>query len=94
MDFAAQRLVAFRASKELQDRFNVFIRQKIAVLIDENHARVGKIVQDNLSRYSGAELAAMIEDKAGDDLQMIRINGTIVGGLSGMLLYLLTIWIQ
>ena len=29
----------------------------------------------------------LIEDHAGDDLQFIRVNGTVVGGLAGGLLY-------
>jgi uncharacterized membrane-anchored protein YjiN (DUF445 family) len=36
----------------------------------------------------------MIEERAGNDLQIIRINGSVVGGLTGMLVFLLTFWIN
>jgi uncharacterized membrane-anchored protein YjiN (DUF445 family) len=29
----------------------------------------------------------LIEEHAGDDLQFIRVNGTVVGGLAGLALY-------
>ena len=35
----------------------------------------------------------LIESKVGNDLQMIRINGSVVGGLVGMAVFLLTFWI-
>lgn len=94
MDIAVKRLDVFDKSKEQQAAFNAFVVKKIAGAVDINHAKIGKLVRDNLSKYSGTELAAMIEDKAGDDLQIIRINGSIVGGLAGMLLYLLTAWMH
>ena len=48
------------------------------------------IAASELGRKSGEELAAFVQEKVGDDLQMIRINGSIVGGLAGALLFLLT----
>jgi uncharacterized membrane-anchored protein YjiN (DUF445 family) len=39
---------------------------------------------ENGVRALGAEGAVrMIEEHAGDDLQYIRVNGTVVGGLAG-----------
>jgi len=37
-------------------------------------------------------LIDFVETRAGNDLQMIRINGSVVGGLVGMLIFLLTFW--
>ena len=36
----------------------------------------------------------MIENKVGDDLQYIRINGTIVGGIIGLTIYSVTQFIE
>jgi uncharacterized membrane-anchored protein YjiN (DUF445 family) len=35
----------------------------------------------------------MIEPIIGNDLQLIRINGSLVGGLVGIITYMLTFWI-
>ena len=74
--------------------FNDFIKNILDKLVDAQHGKIEKIVKDNLYKMSGEELSALIEDKAGNDLQMIRINGSVVGGLAGMVLYLLTFWIK
>lgn len=58
--------------------------------------RVGTIVGDRMltREYLAHELALgpqgavrLIEEHAGDDLQYIRVNGTVVGGLAGGALY-------
>lgn len=62
--------------------------------VNSKHNTIGAIVRDNINQYSTEELVALIEGVAGNDLQMIRINGSVVGGLVGMLTYLLTYWIR
>ena len=43
-------------------------------------------IRDYLNQKSDDELVSFIERKVRTDLQMIRINGAIVGALVGMLL--------
>ncbi|WP_348705138.1 DUF445 family protein, partial [Acidovorax soli] len=38
-------------------------------------------------RWDAEEMAALIELNIGKDLQYIRINGTVVGGLIGLVLF-------
>ncbi|WP_442951933.1 DUF445 domain-containing protein [Orrella sp. JC864] len=45
-------------------------------------------ISDTVKRWDTRELSRQIELDIGKDLQYIRINGTLVGGLIGMLLYL------
>jgi uncharacterized membrane-anchored protein YjiN (DUF445 family) len=47
------------------------------------------MVQRNLEKLDDEQLVRQIEEKAGDDLQFIRVNGAIVGGLVGAAIYLL-----
>lgn len=42
--------------------------------------------QSSLDKLSNLDLVAQIEDKVGDDLQYIRLNGAIVGGLVGAII--------
>jgi uncharacterized membrane-anchored protein YjiN (DUF445 family) len=43
-------------------------------------------VRENLEALETGELVARIEDRVGADLQFIRLNGAVVGGLVGVLL--------
>jgi len=44
------------------------------------------MVAGSLNRLSDQDLVAQIEDKVGADLQYIRLNGAVVGGLVGVIL--------
>jgi uncharacterized membrane-anchored protein YjiN (DUF445 family) len=47
-------------------------------------------ISDTVKNWDSKEMSEQIEVNIGKDLQFIRINGTIVGGLIGVLLYLLS----
>ena len=45
------------------------------------------MIEERLGRLSDEELVEFAEEKVADDLQMIRINGSVVGAIAGMALY-------
>jgi len=47
-------------------------------------------IRDTVRNWKAAEMARVIELNIGKDLQRIRINGTVVGGMVGCVLYLLS----
>ena len=47
-------------------------------------------IADTVRKWDSREMSQQIELNIGKDLQFIRINGTIVGGLIGVLLYLVS----
>ena len=47
-------------------------------------------IADTVKQWDNREMSAQIELNIGKDLQYIRINGTIVGGMIGVILYLLS----
>ena len=51
---------------------------------------IAKHIQETVQRWDAQELSALIEQHIGKDLQFIRINGTVVGGAIGLLLFLAT----
>lgn len=69
-------------------------KEVIARWLETHHGAIGLIVRDSLHELSNDMLVAFIEEKVGDDLQMIRINGSVVGGLVGMLVFLITSWLR
>ena len=48
---------------------------------------IASIISQTINRWDGKEAAERIELHVGRDLQFIRINGTIVGGLAGLLIH-------
>jgi uncharacterized membrane-anchored protein YjiN (DUF445 family) len=88
-----QLLQSFKTDHTQQKRVDQFLKQALTNWIDREHGQIGALVRDNLNKFSNQSLVELIEDKAGNDLQMIRINGTVVGGLVGLLIYLLSYWL-
>ncbi len=85
-------VLALRQSGDQQQAVARLFRRALLALIDTHHAHIGKMVRERLDQYSTAALVSLIETRVGNDLQMIRINGSVVGGLAGMAIFLLTYW--
>jgi uncharacterized membrane-anchored protein YjiN (DUF445 family) len=83
----------FRSSPSQQAAVDKYVKTALIRLIEDNHAVIGQLVRQKLDSFPTETLVEMIEDRAGNDLQIIRINGSVVGGLAGAALYLLTFWI-
>jgi uncharacterized membrane-anchored protein YjiN (DUF445 family) len=56
-------------------------------LADRFNTELADLVAGTISRWDSEETAQRVELLLGRDLQFIRINGTIVGGLAGLALY-------
>jgi uncharacterized membrane-anchored protein YjiN (DUF445 family) len=54
--------------------------------VDNNHAKIGKLVEENLKKLDNETLIDMIENNVGKDLQWIRVNGAVCGFLIGLIL--------
>ena len=80
---------ALRSDTGRREVLNAQGRELFLSWLERNHAEIGGTVLENLQRFSDADLVDLIESRAGEDLQMIRINGAVVGGLAGMALYLI-----
>ncbi len=76
------------ADPEETERVNAWCRRMAVTLIDKHHPLIGSLVEEQLNRLSDENLVTMIENKVGEDLNWIRINGTFVGGLVGVIIYL------
>lgn len=63
------------------------IKQAVFTLIENEHQLISVIVTSVFNTFSDDDLNQFIEDKAGEDLQWIRINGCVVGALVGLLLF-------
>ncbi|MCE5286179.1 MAG: DUF445 domain-containing protein [Pelosinus sp.] len=76
--------------KALYNKVDEYLTNALVVLVEKYHSKIGAVAAKRLEQYTAEEIAALIEHKVSDDLQMIRLNGSTVGGLAGMLIFLLT----
>jgi len=77
-----------RNSSSCSRHINNYLRNTLSAILKENQTVIGDIVRDALSKLTDEDLVKFVEDKAGNDLQWIRINGSIIGGLVGVFLFL------
>ena len=75
-----------RTDAKVQEVIDRHVRDAIGGLVEKHHALIGDMVGASLERISDRDLVAQIEDRIGGDLQYIRLNGAIVGGLVGALI--------
>lgn len=78
------------ADAGLRDWLNQAIESGSAALIHQYRGEVGKFIEAQLAQWTKDEMSQRIELAIGRDLQFIRINGTLVGGLVGVIIYALT----
>jgi uncharacterized membrane-anchored protein YjiN (DUF445 family) len=74
-------------SPKLQYKLNRFIRNILSTLVGKESTFVADLISKTIDGWDTKTLVAKLEEQVGADLQYIRINGTIVGGLVGLALY-------
>lgn len=78
---------------EKTERIEKWIKEQICAFIEDRHTAIGQLVRENLDKLSEEDFVTIIEEKVGSDLQWIRVNGAVVGGMIGIVLYLLKYFI-
>jgi uncharacterized membrane-anchored protein YjiN (DUF445 family) len=66
----------------------------LPALVEEHRGRFGRFVEDQINGWQEEKLVDELEAHIGPDLQYIRINGTVVGGLVGLAIAATTAWLQ
>jgi uncharacterized membrane-anchored protein YjiN (DUF445 family) len=77
-----------------QERIDGFVQLQAFKLILSHRHEVSDLISNTVGNWKGRELSDKLELEVGKDLQFIRLNGTLVGGLVGLLIYALTQWLQ
>ena len=70
-------------------RFDDWVRRTADDLLRRYHHKIGETVRENLVNLDPSIFVGQIEDRVSADLQFIRLNGAVVGGLVGMVLAVL-----
>lgn len=69
------------------DKINNFIKNDLLSILLNNKKVIGDLISSTVKSWDGKEVSEKLELEIGKDLQYIRINGTLVGGLIGILIY-------
>jgi uncharacterized membrane-anchored protein YjiN (DUF445 family) len=82
-----ERLVA---EPQLQAKVDDWVRRAAGYVVDHYRGEVADIISSTVAKWDGKATSERLELQVGRDLQFIRINGTIVGGLAGLTIYAVT----
>lgn len=74
----------------LRDLVNSWINRAMLHVVVPNRLRIGGFMAGVVRNWDTATLVAKLELQVGRDLQYIRINGTLVGGMIGLLIHALS----
>ncbi len=64
-----------------------WIAEAVLRVVDQHRHEVGRLIEHTVSNWDPGETSKRLELAVGRDLQFVRINGTLVGGLVGLILY-------
>jgi uncharacterized membrane-anchored protein YjiN (DUF445 family) len=83
----ANRLVV---DVDLQRKVDAWIESIVVYLAEQGRTEIGGLIANTVEGWDPNETADRIELQVGRDLQFIRINGTLVGGLVGLTIHTLS----
>lgn len=75
---------------ELRDSINTRLKGWAVELADSQGEGVGTMVADTIKGWDAQTVVNQIEAAVGRDLQYIRISGTVIGGLAGLVIYVVS----
>ncbi len=78
---------SLRDDADLRAKVDNWIVRGAQHLVSEYGAEITTIITDTIERWDADEASRRIELHVGRDLQFIRINGTVVGSLAGLVIY-------
>jgi uncharacterized membrane-anchored protein YjiN (DUF445 family) len=77
----------------LMERVNGWAESGVIYAAEEYRHEVANLIAHTVAQWDPADTSRKIELQVGRDLQFIRINGTLVGGLVGLILYSISLFL-
>ncbi len=75
---------------ELQAKIDGWVERTVTYLLDQYREEIAELISGTVARWDANDASRRIELQVGRDLQYIRINGTVVGGLAGLVIFTLS----
>lgn len=78
---------SLRDDADLRDKVDNWMVRVAQHMVSHYGVEITAIITDTIERWDAEEASRRIELHVGRDLQFIRINGTVVGALAGLIIY-------
>lgn len=75
------------ANESLLAELDAFLAGQVSAMLEDHRQEVGELIADTVRAWPPEMAADRLELAVGRDLQFIRLNGTLVGGLAGLVIY-------
>ena len=92
-DMLTQLGQALQSDSDLRRTLNRFVRRTAVGVSASYGDGIVRLVSDTVRGWDAQTITDRVENAVGRDLQFIRINGTVVGGLVGLLLHAIDVWL-
>ncbi|MHA2888236.1 DUF445 domain-containing protein [Bacillus cereus] len=84
--FLQKQMNKIKEDEQTVRKIEKWLQKQVVTLVEKNHSKIGKLVQENLDKLDDKTLIEMIENNVGKDLQWIRVNGAVCGFMIGLVL--------
>jgi uncharacterized membrane-anchored protein YjiN (DUF445 family) len=81
---------ALLAEPAVREAINASLRKALAEIVETRRHEVAELIAQTVRRWDAHTVSERIERAIGRDLQYIRINGTVIGGLVGVIIHALS----
>ncbi len=85
--FAAELGHVIAANPALADALDTLARRAVVSVVATYGGSIVRLVSDTIRQWDAATVTDRLEAAVGRDLQYIRINGTVIGGLIGLAIH-------
>jgi uncharacterized membrane-anchored protein YjiN (DUF445 family) len=79
--------VRLTTDTEMQTKVDDWVERLVAHIVENYKHEVAGLISSTVERWDSLDTSRRIELQVGRDLQFIRINGTVVGGLAGVAIH-------
>lgn len=87
----------FGESLKRDDNIRAWMNEQLIqyapAFIDTYRPKLGRFISDKMKEWKDEEIVEKLELNIGRDLQFIRINGAVVGGIVGVIIHVVTGWL-
>jgi uncharacterized membrane-anchored protein YjiN (DUF445 family) len=79
--------------EDMQTWVNAWLVESLTQVVGRNRSQIASLISDTVKSWDGMDTSRRVELAIGRDLQFIRINGTLVGGLVGLLIHAVKLYV-
>lgn len=95
--FLGRQIIRFGDVLENDESMRMWVNDRIRKLapqwVERYRHRLGQFIADKMKEWNETELVDKLELNIGADLQYIRINGALVGGLVGLIIHAVSLYL-